>query len=176
MTINLSSIEKVLTDFGKVVGDNFVSKLDSYTEIGISEQRIEEMRAKIHPLQRYWNLLQRDLEKSYDLGKFHLSSESFLVLQKITDITSISGIKGFEYLLDRFKNRNQFYSAAFEAFIASSYRKMGYEVEIIEETSEKTPDLRIKTKLGCEVFIECKLDNSLAIVPPLSVMLGQAFR
>lgn len=69
--------------------------------------------------------------------------------------------KGFEKLISRLKLKSEFYSAAFEAEVASSYIQIGWEVEFVEEGNERSPDLKVTRQDGSVFWVECKCRDAL---------------
>jgi hypothetical protein len=72
----------------------------------------------------------------------------------------VLGLNGFEKLEPRLKLKAEFYSAAFEAEIASSYVLRGWEVEFVEEGNNRSPDLKVTREDG-PFFAECKCRDVL---------------
>lgn len=68
---------------------------------------------------------------------------------------------GFEKLVGRLKQRDSFFSAAFEVEVAASYSSKGYSVRFIEEGNERTPDLRVARSDGSHFWVECKCRDNL---------------
>lgn len=69
--------------------------------------------------------------------------------------------KGFEKLKSRLKMKSEFYSAAFEAEVASSYIQRGWKVEFVEEGNERSPDLKVIRQDGSVFWVECKCRDAL---------------
>ena len=90
------------------------------------------------------------------------SQEQFLggVLELATFAQALdiaAGMRGAHRLHDRLRRVDQFEAAAFELEVASNYAKVGWEVEFLEEGSEKSPDLRLfQPTTDAEVYVECK--------------------
>lgn len=69
-------------------------------------------------------------------------------------------IKGFKKVSTRLLDISQYDSTFFEAEVAAIYYKKNFEVEFVEESQEKSPDLKI-TKNGVNVWVECKTRKNL---------------
>ena len=74
---------------------------------------------------------------------------------------SAKNLIGFDKLIPRLKQKKQFYSAAFEIEVASSYIARDWNVEFISEGITKTPDLRITKQDGSFFYVECKCRDQL---------------
>lgn len=64
--------------------------------------------------------------------------------------------KGFDRLIHRLKQIDEFDAAAFEVEVAASYVARGYGVEFIEESIDRTPDLKVTTHNEKDFWVECK--------------------
>ena len=64
--------------------------------------------------------------------------------------------KGFNKLKSRLKLKSEFFSAAFEAEVASSYMSRGWRVEFVKEGSNRSPDLRVIRQDDSVFWVECK--------------------
>jgi hypothetical protein len=71
-------------------------------------------------------------------------------------LASAKSAIGFSKLIPRIKREEEFFSAAFEAVVAAAYIDRGYAVEFIEESSVKTPDLKVTRPDGYTSWVECK--------------------
>lgn len=70
--------------------------------------------------------------------------------------------KGFGRLISRLKQDSEFDSAAFEAEVAKSYIARGWNVEFIEEGSEKSSDLEVIRENESLFWVECKCRDALS--------------
>ena len=69
--------------------------------------------------------------------------------------------KGFDKLKSRLKLKSEFYSAAFEAEVASSYMSRNWSVEFVEEGNNRSPDLRVIRQDDSVFWVECKCRDKL---------------
>lgn len=68
---------------------------------------------------------------------------------------------GFEKLIERLKQKESFFSAAFEAEVAAMYSHKEFSVKFIEEGKNRTPDLYVKRADGLDGYVECKCRDML---------------
>jgi len=154
----LDNLEHHENEIRNLLGDDFINEIESMNTIGLSWMKVLTTKAKLHPFAMWWQSFKKDIEKSKSRGSLVLSQRSHLLLNMLCHLKVIETLPNIERIIKSIKERSTFYSAIFEAFVASAYHIKGYEVEIVEErpnTAEKTCDFRIK--IGEQtVYIECK--------------------
>lgn len=147
-------------DFEDLFGSNFIEKLNDQS---ITKFPMSTSFSYVHPLIYDWAMFKNDIQKSIDQGAILLSKNSLRIVQLHFDLMCLKRQNGFSEIIARLKDSNKFESAAFESRIASHYLNSGFDVEFIPESENKSSDLKVTTKLGNVVFIECKCleDKSL---------------
>lgn len=109
--------------------------------------------AKPHPLVEWTIEVEHWRHACIRTSRFELNESilKYSILGKALE--RVRGLKGFEKLEPRLKMKAEFYSAAFEAEVASSYVSRGWEVEFVEEGNNRSPDLKVTREDG-SVFLQ----------------------
>lgn len=114
-----------------------------------------------HPLIAWALEFEQWQNASRESGRFELK-ESVLKLAILGQSLDRSRYQsGFEKLVGRLKQKESFFSAAFEVEVASSYCNKGHSVRFVEEGTERTPDLRVTACDGSYFWVECKSRDRL---------------
>lgn len=114
----------------------------------------------LHPLITLYIQYEQWLE---ELKKTKISSLNNAVVQLAIlgdAFRLVKDLKGFDKLVNRLKSLQEFESAAFEVEVAASYVVRGYDVEFVEEGSDRSPDLLVHGK-GQRFWAECKCRDAL---------------
>ncbi len=113
-------------------------------------------RSKPHPLVEWAMDVERWRKACLETGKLELKESilKFAVLGKALE--KAGKRKGFHKLISRLKQKSEFYAAAFEAEVAASYVERDWEVEFIEESQDRSPDLKVTRNDGGVFWVECK--------------------
>tara|TARA_A100001391_G_scaffold72416_1_gene46290 strand:+ start:3690 stop:5027 length:1338 start_codon:yes stop_codon:yes gene_type:complete len=99
--------------------------------------------------------LKSDAEKSKEISGLLLSKDSLKVIQVYGDMETLKDSPGADRIIKKLNVARAFYSAAFELMIAAGYKRKGYNVEFLPESSHKTPDIKISSP-SFEFYVECK--------------------
>lgn len=158
--VNVEKLDGIIADFSLLLGEEFVRNiLDVFKTTGKKRQEVMRLEATAHPLAIWWNQLKIDSEKSRKDKRLTLSNNSIFAIALYDFLLCIKHLKNFERILNRIREKVNFYSACFEAEIAASYLKAGYDFRIVDEGKNKTCDFQV-LKEGEIVSIECKsLEN-----------------
>jgi len=118
-------------------------------------------RASPHPLVQWTIEEERWRKACLKSRKMELREAvlKFAILGKALEQARIC--KGFDRLRNRLKIKKGFYAAAFEAEVAASYIARGWNVEFVEESNERSPDLKITRDDGAIFWAECKCRDTL---------------
>ncbi len=91
------------------------------------------------------------------------ANQSTLLLASFTrDLVEVRKARGLEHMLPRLQNPKEFTAAAFEVEVAASYVKRGWEIEFIQPSAERSPDIRVTTNNGLVFWVECKCRDQLS--------------
>ena len=119
---------------------------------------------KEHFFASWWRSINNDVKNANE-DKIYLSDKSLRFLSLAWSIETIKNISNISRLLTDLKNKNSFYSAAYEARVASEFILNGYLIEIVEESTikgVKTCDF-IAHKQEDKLYIECKSIEDLSV-------------
>lgn len=155
MGITVESLPELIEDFKLLFGKKFIDRLDEYTEVGLKKGQIERNLIRSHPLCPIWLQFKKDVTNSIVTQKLQFSNDSIRLLNLFFYLKTIKTLPGYDYLYHKIISKGSFFSAEFEALIATSYMMIGYQVEILNESDNKSPDFKISFG-GTSVFVECK--------------------
>lgn len=118
-------------------------------------------RAKGHPLTSLWLDLEKEVIRTGETGVLSLSFKSMILLEGLYSLidAKLSGL--WPEILPKLLNETQFYSTLFEVEIWKKYKIGGFDALLLAESTERTPDIKIKQDEHC-IYVECK---SLQDVP-----------
>ena len=129
--VTLDNLEHHKNEIKKLLGDDFINEIESINTIGLSWMKVLTTKARSHPFAMWWQSFKKDIEKSKSRGSLVLSQRSHLLLNMLYHLKVIENLANIERIIKSIKERSTFYSAIFEAFVASAYHIKGYEVEIV---------------------------------------------
>jgi hypothetical protein len=85
------------------------------------------------------------------------ANQSTLELASFTrDLIKVKNASGLEHVLARLQKPKEFSAAAFEVEVAASYVNREWEVEFIQPSNERSPDIKVTTNNGLVFWVECK--------------------
>jgi hypothetical protein len=125
------------------------SLIEKYANEILTSSFIRELEKQLtngpglkHPLSFWWDAFLKDKNSSERYNKVYLRDVSARFIQLILALNALKDCKGFERLFPRLKDPIQFFSARFEAIVASGYLYMGYYIEFSDEAhaQAKIPD------------------------------------
>ncbi len=165
--LTLNNIETFKQDFKKILGEDFINTAENYNTIGLNVKKVEQINNTIHPFVKFWQVYNQNIKQTKSSGQLVLSWETMYLLDLLSNLMDVSKLKNGDRIINAIKGKNTFYSAVFETYIAAYYASI-YQVEILLESKNKSPDLLIK-KGKDKVYIECKSleDFSLKRTPLL---------
>lgn len=148
----IDSIENIFRD---LLGDSFINEANSYNTFGVQDHEKIIVTADTHPFFELWQTYKQKVFQTKREGILRISEEIVELIDLLLNLKTIKSIKNNERITNAIKRKGTFHSACFEACIAAGYKMLGYTVDIMEESEQKTPDLVIKTGKG-KVYVECK--------------------
>ena len=153
--IDTKRLEKYRKLFEKYLGEDFIRQADAYLSMSA-----EEKKRNYHPFFDYWNTYNLDVKRSRNTSdSAEITYGTHFIISTILNLLNIEKIANLERLTKSLKQKNTFYSAAFEIQTAEIYFNL-YEVQINEENvnNSKTPDFTIVDKYNRDnkINIECK--------------------
>jgi len=118
-------------------------------------------RTKPHPLVEWAIEVERWRKACLKSKRFELNESilKYSILGKA--LSRACHQKGFDKLKSRLKLKSEFYSAAFEVEVASSYIERGWRVEFVEEGNDRSPDLKVIKQDDSVFWVECKCRDIL---------------
>ena len=162
--VSYDLLEKIEYWAKKILTEDFLRDLEKQMTTdttGKKKAHIEQMESHYHPMRSWWQLFKRDKQLSLESGNmFYFCDDSALFAQLIFSLMKIKDSEGFKRLIPRLIDPVQFYSARFEAIVASNYCENGYKVIFNNEfgtSGEKVSDLYVfKTDTRDYIAVECK--------------------
>lgn len=159
ITIDKNNLSSLKQDFINILGSNFINTADLYLQglkfpkTFFSEQK---QQAKAHPFYKILESYYCDIEQTSRNNCLHISRESLFLFNLLYDIKTLekNKVKNHQRIINSIINPNTFYSSVFEAHISAKYSNL-YNVEVLQETAEKSPDLLINLNRD-KVYVECK--------------------
>ncbi len=153
---DLKSIKAFIIDW---VSSEIASEVENLHLVSNFEKKFYEASLRVHPLSKILYTFDIDSEKSRKEGRLHLSGESFKIIQMYDDLLTLKENNDIQRIISSINVPKSFYSGLFELLIAASYNRMGYNVEILEESDNRTPDFKVTSDLS-SFYVECKsLEN-----------------
>lgn len=150
---NFHTITKL---FSSLLGKDFINQISSYDTTGRKEHEIKKLDSRAHPMCKLWRSLKQAIKQTEEQDKLVLNDDSIFLLNLYFAIVECTELKGKERILRTLKNRKEFYSSCHELDVARQYINMGFSVEAIPETNNKTPDFKVTTLAGDTVYVEAK--------------------
>lgn len=155
---DLESIRSFIVDW---VSSEIAIEVGNLHFVSNNEKIFYEASLRAHPLSKILYTFDIDSERSRKEGHLHLSKESFQIIQMYDDLLTLKENNGIQRIIKNINVSESFYSGLFELLIAASYCRMGYEVFILEESDNRTPDFKVISDLS-SFYVECKsLENKL---------------
>ena len=158
MNVTLDNLDFYLNEVKRLLGRDFIEKIDSLNTIGLPRDKAFLIECKSHPFAQFLQTFKTNIEASKKNGYLVLSNDSHMLLNLISHLKAIECLPNAERIIENIKGKSTFYSAIFEAYVAFAYHSKGYEIEIVKERpdiSRKTCDLKIKAGEKI-IYIECK--------------------
>lgn len=155
--LNFNTLPSKLERF---LGGDFVNTLDLYDTVGMKEYESRRLDKRSHTLCKYWRSLKQAIKQTEEKGKLSLNENAIFLLNLYFTFEICKNVKNFERILRTLKIDREFFSSCHELDVARYYVELGYKVEAIPETTQKTPDFKVTTNEGDIVYVEAKqLDN-----------------
>lgn len=162
LQVNLKKLEDIKNRIIYILGKEFICEMDSFKTIGLKQSEVERAYSRVHPFAIWWDSFKKDIQNSKATGKMMLSENSLRVITLLSALEDIENVPNFIRILNSIRGKGTFYSAFFEANIASIYFNRGNEIKIQEEgiiKNKRVSDFILNAISG-DVFLECKsLEN-----------------
>ncbi|MDG4895584.1 hypothetical protein P9272_18600 [Mesorhizobium sp. WSM4976] len=112
-----------------------------------------ERLARAHPFAAAWH----DLQGSVEAGSIQLSEQAFFLLDMRFALVAAARDPEFGKLLSRLRGDDEYFSAAFEAFVFQMYaNELKLPISFVPTGQDKQPDLVSDLRGAGRVYLECK--------------------
>lgn len=166
-TLDIDLIESYINTVRKTVGERWLNKrlkkekVKHHSDIeGSKKGKLDYLyRPKAHQLV-LWELEYARWKKvCSETKKLMMTAELIRYINLGYTLSLVQSVKGYEKVISRLKQTDQFESVSFEIEVAAGYVEKGYSVSFVTEGSYKTPDLEVILPCGQTVSVECKYKN-----------------
>jgi hypothetical protein len=166
--LNVQEVMHSVGVISSVVGGDWVmkklrhakSEADKHSRTLDKRTHAYLFKPKPHPLIEWALEFERWREACIQNNRFELSQAVLRLFILGQSLEKAQYQPGFEKLISRLKQKDSFFSAAFEVEVAAWYIQRGFEVRFVEEGSDRSPDLYV-SKNGSSCFVECKCRDAL---------------
>lgn len=158
INVNVNNLDSIKNQVIIMFGKEFINEIDSFETAGLNQFEVAQTYHAAHPFAIWWEIFKQDIKTSQEANELRLSEFSIRIINLFSDLIDIKEVSNFIRILNAIKRRNTFYSACFEAHVASCYINIGKNVEISEEgiiENQRVSDLKVNTKNEA-VYMECK--------------------
>lgn len=157
ITVSLEKLDYLHKEIEEFFGEEMIGALEVLSSDIKGMTAHSRAEALAHPLAPVWKQFKKEMLRSKKESVLLFSEKSVKFLELYDSLLAISELDNFERINSRIRKKDHFYSAAFEAKIASSYLEEGCSVEIVDEAgSSRSPDFLIRTDEGGKIYVECK--------------------
>ncbi len=154
LQVTLDNIAEHKISFRKLFGNNFIDMAEDYSQ-QITHSSLKKQYKKYSPFFDFWHEYNLDIKRSQEQKKLSISIKTHFILNLLEQLQNISHLANFSRIITNLCSKGTFYSAAFEASIASLYIS-SYPVTVTEEGTSKSPDFNITLLSNEKIYIECK--------------------
>lgn len=158
ITVSVEKLDDLQKEIEGFFGKAMIGELEVLSGDIKGMTNYSRAEALAHPLAPIWKQFKKEVLRSKKDSVLLFSEESVKFLELYDSLLAIADLEHFERRIkSRIRKKGEFYSAAFEAKIASSYLEEGCSVEIVNEVrASKSPDFLIRTDEGEKIYVECK--------------------
>jgi len=153
-----------------LLGHNFIQELANFKTTGLPWSDCIRVNQAVHPLSQWWSSFCKEVHDCLESGSIRLSEGSFRLLDILNDLEMTLDVPNIGLVVERLKQRHDYFGARFELKTASMYRVQGAHIEMIpvsEDQGVKTNDILIKHG-NRDIYVECKsLENTKVKESPL---------
>ncbi len=156
------SIAEAIEDGIVILGKEWFSrqrKKDMLERKAVQEKDSTKQRLRHsprHPIIQWYYEYSRWLETAAAGDEIPANQSTLLLASLASNLIKVKASIGFQHILPRLRNPEEFSAAAFEVEVASSYINREWEVEFIRPCEERTPDIKVVKKCGLIFWVECK--------------------
>ncbi len=138
-----------------------IDEVENLHLVSGNENKFYEASQRAHPLSKALYIFDGESERSTKENRLNLSKDSYRIIQMYDDLLMLKDNPGLPRIISNINVSESFYSGLFELLVAASYCRIDYDIEILTETDNRTPDFKISSNRGC-FYVECKsLENKL---------------
>lgn len=154
-------LDKVVHFIGENISPGIINEFENLRLVRNDEKKFYEASLRAHPLSRMLCILEVDSENSIKENRLKISKDGYRLIQMYDDLLTLENNPGLPRIISSINVPESFFSGLFELLISASYTRMGYDVEVLSESSKRTPDFRIASSHGW-FYVECKsIENKL---------------
>lgn len=151
----------IVTFISKNISLEIINEFESLRLVRNDENKFYEAALRVHPLSKMLSILEVDSQNSIKENRLIISMEGYRLIQMYDDLLTLENNAGLPRIISKINVPESFFSGLFELLVSASYTRMGYAVEVLSESSNRTPDFKIASDCGW-FYVECKsLENKL---------------
>lgn len=114
-----------------------------------------------HPLVQWYREYQQALAKTNEDQALFESQSALLLAAFLSNLSKAKDCAGMAHILERLIEPDEFLAAAFEVEVAVGYLNQGWQVQFVETSQKRSPDLEITRSDGSRFWAECKRKDEM---------------